>query len=95
MDVTYSHSVGIKARVTTTSSGQTRLRVHRSDEHYGDDPQRLTVAWDHGLNGSDNACAAIAAYVTAHLDAGHDSWDARWRVAGASDREWIAVADRS
>jgi len=92
MTVRYSNHVGIRVRVLgyTVTKGL-RLRVWRSDSTYNDDPNRLTVDWSHDLNGSDNAVAAVGAYIAA---AG-DGWDgghwSHWVIAGAGTDEWIAV----
>lgn len=85
-----SYRVAIRVRVLMPTNTQgTRLRVWRADASWVDDPKRKTVSWDHGLDGSDNAVAAVAAYLDG-LD-GDLGWDGEWVIAGASSAEWIAV----
>lgn len=88
MTTFYCYRVGIMVHVMPpTNTRGTRLRVYRSDCTYADDPDRLTVAWDHGLNGSDNACAAVDQYL-ARKDA---SWQGAWVVASATQTVWHAT----
>jgi len=87
--VDYAWSVAIRVRyLGPTNTLGSRWRVWRADEIAADDPDAMTVPYDHALNGSDGACAAVAQYLEAKES---ESWAGRWVLAGANDREYIAV----
>ena len=89
MSVEYSGRVGIRVKyLGPTNYRGSRWRVWRSDDTYANDPDAITVSYDHALGtGGPNAVAAVQQYL-ARKDEG---WDGRWIIAGAGDSEYIAV----
>lgn len=89
--VDYAWCVGIRVRyLGPTDTMGSRYRVWRADDSYAMDPDAMTLSYDHALTGSENACAAVRAYLA--QKAGQiSSWAGRWVLAGANDSEYIAV----
>ena len=85
---TYSPTVSITVRyLGPTDTRGSRFRVFRSDGTYAQDPDRLTVPFNHGLSSSERPVDAVDQYLARK----GDGWHGRWVVAGANDREYIAV----
>lgn len=84
----YTWCVGIRAKyLGPTNNRGSRVRAWRADTTYAGDPDAITVSYDHALGGSDNAVAAINAYLAQKSE----GWSGRWVVAGADDSSYIAV----
>lgn len=89
--VEYAWCVGIRAKyLGPTNYRGARYRAWRADETYAQDPDAVTVPYDHALNGSGNAEAAIRSYL-AKKEGQLSSWSGRWVVACAGDSEYLAV----
>lgn len=91
--VEYAWSCGIRVKyLGPTNYRGSRWRVWRADETYANDPDAFTTPYNHALNGSENACAAVRGYLSQKLPRREGgSWAGRWVLAGANDSEYIAV----
>lgn len=84
--ITPAHSVAIVVRYCgPTNSSGARFRIFRADGPYREDPDRLTVGYDYGA--TDAHVAALAQYLARK----GDGWAGGWTVAGAGDRDYVAV----
>jgi hypothetical protein len=96
--VEYTGLVGIRVSyLGPTNTKGSRWRVHRADGKYGEDPDRLTVPFGHGLSVGDQVAAAVKEYLDrkakrhAAESEGGEGWPGRWVLAAAGLDEYIAT----
>lgn len=92
--VEYPGRVGIRIVYSgPTNTKSSRWRINRADGTYNDDPDRLTISYESGLDTRGNVINAVEQYLAnkRRKDKHGEGWPGRYVIAACAGDEYIAT----